>query len=64
MTLPEFWADCFMDTIQYIQMDPERNLRLKLLRSPSRGARRGVIGNFCEFISRRWVEQGFENNPL
>lgn len=63
MSLPEFWEDCFMDTIQYIQMHPERNLRLKYLRSPSRGARRGVIGNFCEFISHRWIEQHFETNP-
>lgn len=63
MTLSEFWEDCFMDTFQYIQMHPERNLRLKYLRSPSRGARRGVRGNFGEFISQRWIEQDFETNP-
>ncbi len=63
MTLPEFWEDCFMDIIQYIQNHLEKNLRLKYLRSPSRGARRGIIGNFCEFVSHRWIEQGFETTP-
>jgi hypothetical protein len=63
MSFNEFWEDCFMDTIQYIQTHPERNLKLKYLRSPSRGARRGVTGNFCEFVSNRWIEQGFAINP-
>lgn len=63
MSFNEFWADCFMDTFQYIQTHPERNLKLNYLRSPSRGARRGVIGNFCEFVSHRWIEQGFQINP-
>lgn len=62
-TVPEFWEDCFMDTIKYIQDNPDRNLSLKYLRSPSRGARRGVVGNFCEFVSQKWLEQNFESNP-
>ena len=59
MTLAEFWEYCFMDTIQYIQMHPERNLRFKYLLSPSRGKRRGVVGNFCDFVSHRWIEKHF-----
>jgi hypothetical protein len=62
-TLNEFWEDCFLDTFQYIREHPERNISLKLLRSPSRGARKGVVGNFCQFVSQKWLEQGFKTNP-
>ena len=62
-TLTDFWEDCFMDTIQYIEQHPERDIQLKLLRSPSRGARRGVIGNFCLFVANRWIAQGYQVQP-
>jgi hypothetical protein len=62
-TLIDFWEDCFIDTLQYIDQHPQRNIKLKLLRSPSRGARKGVVGNFCEFVARRWREQGYTLNP-
>ncbi len=62
-TLNEFWEDCFLDTLEYIELHPERNISLRLLRSPSRGARRGVVGNFCQFVSQKWIEQGLEIHP-
>jgi len=59
-TLSEFWEDCFMDTLQYRDCHLEQDISLKFLRSPSRGARKGVVGNFCDFVANRWVQQGFE----
>lgn len=58
--LPEFWQQAFKETFDWINDHPERNISVKFLRSPSRGARRGVVGNFCEFIANRWLEQGYE----
>lgn len=59
-TLPEFWEDCFIDTFMWQQNNPDRNLQFRFLRSPSRGARRGVVGNFCDFNANRWIEQGYQ----
>lgn len=56
-TLPTFWENCFRDTIQYVQKNPGRNIQIKYLRSPSRGARRGVSGNFCEFVANKWISK-------
>lgn len=61
--LGPFWNECLTNTIEYIRQHPERNIQLKLLRSPSRGARKGVVGNFCQFIANRWLTQGYEMNP-
>jgi len=62
-SLNDFWEECFLETLEYIQLNQNRQITLRLLRSPSRGARRGVIGNFCQFIAQRWLQQGFEPNP-
>ena len=62
-TLVDFWEDCFMDTLQYIEQNPEREIQINLLRSPSRGARKGVVGNFCQFLSNRWLAQGYQLVP-
>jgi hypothetical protein len=43
-----------------IENHPERNIRIKYLRSPSRGARKGIVGIFCDFVANRWLEQGYE----
>lgn len=59
-TLLEFWEDCFIDTFLWQQNNPDRNLQIRLLRSPSRGARRGVVGNFCTFVANRWQIQGYQ----
>lgn len=58
--LPIFWLNCFQSTFDWINHHPERNISIKYLRSPSRGARRGVMGNFCDFVANRWIEQGYE----
>ncbi len=58
--LPIFWHECFEDTLNWIQNNPARNISIRFLRSPSRGARRGVVGNFCDFIANRWMEQGYQ----
>lgn len=57
--LPDFWEECFIDMFQYLDENPQRQIEVKYLRSPSRGARRGVIGSFCGFIANRWIEQGY-----
>ncbi|HMJ46807.1 MAG TPA: hypothetical protein VK498_05725 [Ferruginibacter sp.] len=57
--LPNFWEECFIDMFQFINDNPLREIEVKYLRSPSRGARRGVAGNFCEFIANRWLQQGY-----
>jgi hypothetical protein len=62
-TLTPFWNACFQSTSQYIALHPERGINLIRLRSPSRGAIRGVLGNFCQFVSARWIQQGFNCNP-
>ena len=61
--LPDFWEECFMHMFQYIEDNPEREIHVKYLRSPSRGARRGVVGNFSNFIANRWMQQGYLINP-
>jgi hypothetical protein len=61
--LPDFWDDCFIPLFQYLDENPQRQIEVKYLRSPSRGARRGVVGNFCDFIANRWVQQGYIINP-
>jgi hypothetical protein len=61
--LPDFWEECFIDMFQYIEQNPERRINVKTLRSPSRRARRGVVGNFCSFIANRWIQQGYLINP-
>ncbi len=60
-TLNGFWGTQLQETITFL--NKQNNIRLLPLRSPSRGARRGVVGDFCEFISKRWQEQGFTINP-
>ena len=60
-TLDGFWGTQLQETITFL--NKQHNIRLLPLRSPSRGARRGVVGDFCEFISKRWQEQGFLINP-
>lgn len=62
-TLPDFWEDCFIAMFQFIETHPERGIEIKLLRSPSRGARRGVVGNFCEYIGNKWLQQGYLIDP-
>jgi len=61
--LPDFWEECFIDMYEYLERNPERLINVQYLRSPSRGARRGVIGNFCNFIATRWISQGYQVNP-
>jgi hypothetical protein len=61
--LPDFWEDCFIDMYDYINKHPERAIQIKYLRSPSRGARKGVVGPFCNFVSARWLHQGYIVNP-
>lgn len=62
-TLTPFVENCFADTFQYINNHPERNFILNRLRSPSRGAINGVVGEFGEFVAQRWLEQGYLVNP-
>lgn len=57
-TLPKPWKKLFQPTFDWVANHPERNIQIKLLRSPSRGARRGVTGNFTTFISNHWKEVG------
>ena len=59
-TLPLFWERCFSQTFEWINNHPERNITVKFLRSPSRGARKGVAGNFTEFVANRWIQQQYE----
>ncbi|MFI5159490.1 MAG: hypothetical protein ACHQF4_11535 [Sphingobacteriales bacterium] len=54
------WIECFANMFIWIQNHPERDISIKYLRSPSRGARKGVVGNFCDFIANRWVQQGYQ----
>jgi len=51
---------CLTDTLNYLQQDQNRQINLIYLRSPSRGAIKGVVGNFCHFVSEKWIEQGFQ----
>ncbi len=62
--LPDFWKECFKDMFEFIKNNPRRSIQVKYLRSPSRGARRGVVGNFCEFVANRWIEQGYQIHLL
>lgn len=55
-----FWDACLNATVEYVNGNPDRNILVRRLRSPSRGSRRGVVGNFCDFLSNRWIEQGFQ----
>lgn len=61
-TLPQFWLNCFHDTFDYIDLHPERGIMLLTLRSPSRAARRGVVGPFCDFVANQWIESGYQTN--
>lgn len=56
-SLPGFWEACFQDTINWIEQHQE--IQLLKLRSPSRGARRGVIGDHCLFVANTWIQQGY-----
>jgi hypothetical protein len=58
-TLSEFWEDIFTELFIWKNEHPERVLDIIHLRSPSRGARKGITGNFCEFVSNRWLQQGY-----
>ncbi len=62
-TLPPFWENCFTNLVQYINQNPQRQIEVRYLRSPSRGARNGVVGPFCQFVAGRWIEQGYLINP-
>lgn len=46
-------------TMNWIQANPQRDIRLINLRSPSRGARRGIVGDFCETVKNIWIGQGY-----
>jgi hypothetical protein len=61
--LPPFWDNCFTELYLYLEQNPQREIELKYLRSPSRGARRGVVGPFCQFVAARWLAQGYLINP-
>lgn len=63
-TLPLFWENCFQNMIKFIKDNPLRNIQVLFLRSPSRGARNGVKGEFYKFIANRWIEQGYKIDPL
>lgn len=58
MTLPNPWNELFQATIDWVANHPERNIQIRKLRSPSRGARKGVVGNFTDFIANQWQEAG------
>ncbi|MBA4299630.1 MAG: hypothetical protein C0433_05905 [Cyclobacterium sp.] len=57
-TLPNPWNGLFQPTFDWVAEHPERNIEIKLLRSPSRGARNGVVGNFTQFIAAHWQQVG------
>ncbi|WP_339869768.1 hypothetical protein [uncultured Algoriphagus sp.] len=57
-TLPSPWNQLFQPTFDWVTNHPERNIQFKRLRSPSRGARRGVKGGFTEFTSTNWKTIG------
>lgn len=57
-TLPPLWRELFQSTFDWVQAHPERNIQIKRLRSPSRVARRGVVGNFTDFIANHWQQVG------
>ncbi len=58
-TLGRIWNNCFNEAFEWIHTNRDRNIKLLLLRSPYRGARKGVVGTFSEFVSSRWKEQGY-----
>ena len=58
-TLPPFWKTCFAETFDWIRQHPQRQIQVRMLRSPSRGAINGVTGNFCDFVSNQWLNQGY-----
>ena len=59
-TLPTFWLNCFSDTIKFVEENPHRQIQMIYLRSPSRVARKGVVGNFCDFVANQWISQGYQ----
>lgn len=58
-TLGLIWNNCFAPTINWINANKPRKIKLLFLRSPSRGARKGVVGPFAEFVAVRWKQQGY-----
>ncbi|WP_146141494.1 hypothetical protein [Spirosoma oryzae] len=58
-TTDTFWENCFHDTFSWIHQHPEREINVRRVRSPSRIARRGVVGDFCEFVANKWIEQHY-----
>lgn len=58
-TLGPIWNQCFADTFKWINSNRARNINSRFLRSPSRGARKGVVGPFADFVANRWKEQGY-----
>lgn len=57
-SMTEPWSTLFEPTIDWIENHPERGIQLRLLRSPSRGARKGVVGNFTDYIANHWQQVG------
>ncbi|MDG1277004.1 MAG: hypothetical protein P8O16_06960 [Algoriphagus sp.] len=57
-TLPNPWNILFQPTFEWVANHPERDIQIKKLRSPSRGARKGVVGNFTDFIVNHWQDAG------
>lgn len=61
--LPVFWEERFRGMFQFLDNNPQRGIQVRFLRSPSRGSRRGVVGNFCHYLANRWLQQGYLINP-
>lgn len=62
-SLNGFWKVCFKDTFEFIAQNRDRDVKIIRLRSPSRGARKGVKGSFSDFIAAKWIEQGYMIYP-
>jgi hypothetical protein len=57
-SFPNPWDHLFQPTFDFVANHPDRNIQIKRLRSPSRGARKGVTGNFTDYIANHWQEIG------
>lgn len=49
----------FAPTRAWMMANPQRQIQWLQLRSPSQGARRGVVGPFCEFVKNQWLAAGY-----
>ena len=57
-TMPDYLISLFQPTLDFIKENPDRKIEFRLLRSPSRGARKGVKGEFSGYVAKKWKEQG------